>query len=745
MTSSTAFIFINLMMFSTILIRDVNVTDCNWGSQYLCGDTCLGLPQSCFCGNEVLKFSDTWNQSCCNIGQCSNINAALGAQCQGQIQYRFDSCHESCHQEARFGLITVPCAQGQPECYLQIYGCRGQAQCQDQSDLEHCSVPKDCSSNFQHTNCGQMKDAKFENYGCKHLYGETIEYFECTNRMDKAEVLFAKPSVVPTKNHLVGTNFNQALLFDDNLIYCGTHNFSYQDFFDLKLTHPNDPCQLKDKSFVTLDRLWSRLIGDFSFKMSWKMEELFGDERRNQLVFNCLDLKQPFHCGTSTDQDLCTTELRVCDGIANCPLAEDEDFDLCQDKFSEFATVKCTKKDLYNLNITIKAIKCDGKIECQAGEDEDRCTLPDNLLLIILGIIGLISTILAIWIWKLTTRNLQRIDHNVNIHLFKNFDQLHQTDHLKSQMKRVQGYDSAKSINVEFIQMEEKLHDGQWNQTVCCMKNNLDIGTFAKVLRDSEDATCFDSIKQTRIFQTCSRLRILRLMKIIRPVMFHMFDLVKDSLLLIQISLTQNDGLGQTPYIRAISLAFLGSIIIPWTLSSLRLVSKGPQILFGSNKLIAWVGLLLVSPVYPFVLITYDSVLEEANNDYEVPSELLETTKLHVSEFIQADVGLESHLQIVLSTILLLIAHSNTKTVNGLEALFEQEAIFYLSPILALTVSVAISLYSCISSHIKGITKKREYWTSKSYFVILLYATITITVRVLSYVLYFTPSLGGFP
>ena len=234
-------------------------------------------------------------------------------------------------------------------------------------------------------------------------------------------------------------------------------------------------------------------------------------------------------------------------------------------------------------------------------------------------------------------------------------------------------------------------------------------------------------------------------MKIIRPVMFHMFDLVKDSLLLIQISLTQNDGLGQTPYIRAISLAFLGSIIIPWTLSSLRLVSKGPQILFGSNKLIAWVGLLLVSPVYPFVLITYDSVLEEANNDYEVPSELLETTKLHVSEFIQADVGLESHLQIVLSTILLLIAHSNTKTVNGLEALFEQEAIFYLSPILALTVSVAISLYSCISSHIKGITKKREYWTSKSYFVILLYATITITVRVLSYVLYFTPSLGGFP
>ena len=568
--------------------------------------------------------------------------------------------------------------------------------------------------------------------------------------MDKAEVLFAKPSVVPTKNHLVGTNFNHALLFDDNLIYCGTHNFSYKDFFDLKLAHPNDPCQLKDKSFVTLDRLWSRLIDDFSFKMSWKMEELYGDERRNQLVFNCLDFKQPFYCGRkSTDQDheLCTTELRVCDGIANCPLGQDEDFELCErkDKFSEFATVRCTKKDVYNLNITIKAVKCDGKIECQSREDEDQCTLPDHLLLIVLCIIGLISTILAILIWKLTTCNLQRIDHDADDiqYLFKHFHQLHQTDHLKSLMKRMQGNDNAKSINLQFIQIEEKLHDGQWSQLVCCMKNYLNIGTFAKVLKDTEGQTCFD-IKQTRSFQTCSRWRLLRLMKIVRPVMSHMFDLAKDSLLLIQICLTQNDGLGLTPYIRAISLAFLGSIIIPWALSSLRLVSKGPQILFGSKKLIAWLGLIVVFPVYPFVLITYESVLEEANKYYEVPSDMLETTKLHVSEFIQADVGLESHLQIVLSTILLLIAYSNTKTVNGLEALFEQEAIFYLSPILALAVSVAISLYSCISSHIKGITKKRDYWTTKSYLVILLYTTFTITVRVLSYVLYFTPSLGLF-
>ena len=94
---STAFIFISAVIVSTSEIsnRDFKLTECNWGSQYLCGDTCLGLPQTCFCGNEVLKFSDTWNQSCCNTGHCSNVNAALGAQCQGQNQYRFDSCHES--------------------------------------------------------------------------------------------------------------------------------------------------------------------------------------------------------------------------------------------------------------------------------------------------------------------------------------------------------------------------------------------------------------------------------------------------------------------------------------------------------------------------------------------------------------------------------------------------------------------------------------------------------------------------
>ena len=320
-----------LAIFLPHCVRSRNSTvQCNWLSEYLCGDTCIGLPATCFCGEDILAYSDSKNYSCCNTGPCSSANQALGAQCEGQKQHYLDTCHGSCPQTSYGGYITSPCdhaIHGQPECYLQTRACRGVSLCEDKSDLQHCSEPKDCTKNSQHTNCGQVKDAKFENYGCKYIYGETVDYFECTNRMDKAHSLFARSSIVPTKN-LVGDNFNELLLFDDDFIYCGHRNFSYEDFFDLQLAHPNELCQLEYNHSITLNRLWQRLIVDFPFKMSRRIEELYGGDRINQMAFNCLDFQQPFICDKGQEPNWCTTDQRVCDGIANCPLAEDENFTL---------------------------------------------------------------------------------------------------------------------------------------------------------------------------------------------------------------------------------------------------------------------------------------------------------------------------------------------------------------------------------------------------------------------------------
>lgn len=152
--------------------------------------------------------------------------------------------------------------------------------------------------------------------------------------------------------------------------------------------------------------------------------------------------------------------------------------------------------------------------------------------------------------------------------------------------------------------------------------------------------------------------------------------------------------------------------------------------------------MIILIPIYPIFLIMKETMLEYASKDYEISINDLEEAKCHVYQFIQGDFGLESHLQIVISIILLLLARSETRTIIGLEVLFEDETWFYLPTDLALGLSIAWSLYSCIRSHLKGIGKKRVHSTTLSFMVMLVYTTTSVALRVFCYILFLSPCLG---
>ena len=63
---------------------------------------------------------------------------------------------------------------------------------------------------------------------------------------------------------------------------------------------------------------------------------------------------------------------KVCDGIVHCYFGEDEADETCKKVFSfpEVATIECIE-NRFGYNITIKAIPCDGVLECRNGIDED--------------------------------------------------------------------------------------------------------------------------------------------------------------------------------------------------------------------------------------------------------------------------------------------------------------------------------------------------------------------------------------
>ena len=195
-----------------------------------------------------------------------------------------------------------------------------------------------------------------------------------------------------------------------------------------------------------------------------------GVKRRVALEWNC-GVNEYFYdsfiCGSNPS--FCTYDDYVCDGVANCPNGDDEDFETCLKRgaFSEMATIKCDKKDVENVTIQIRAIYCDGVSECKNDEDETNCSLPEYVLTVTLVIIVFILIILCTFWWKISTYTLTK---KVQIPTLPDIEILHRTETLKETMFQAQSLDNFQQINSAFIDVEMKLHNGTLSEIVCCIK-----------------------------------------------------------------------------------------------------------------------------------------------------------------------------------------------------------------------------------------------------------------------------------
>ena len=134
--------------------------------------------------------------------------------------------------------------------------------------------PWDCKNQWDSEDCGQLPNAKFKNYGCKHVNSEAFDHFECANRKDKENVLFNRPTV-PTKTTKQAINYNIVLDYNETHINCGNNNsFEYKDFNDKrKVNNGQDRCQLLDGRSVNLQILWVELLQDYSFEYDNLIEQ----------------------------------------------------------------------------------------------------------------------------------------------------------------------------------------------------------------------------------------------------------------------------------------------------------------------------------------------------------------------------------------------------------------------------------------------------------------------------------------
>ena len=148
------------------------------------------------------------------------------------------------------------------------------------SDLEHCassSLGVKCSDNFYEyilKDCDQVPGATYQNYGCQWITSESQEYFECSNRMDKIDVLFTIPPGA-TRLKPEAINYNRELIhYDQHQVSCGFRNISYKELEKLENENSKEECLLNSGKLVYVTRLFEDLLFDYSFELSSTFDEL---------------------------------------------------------------------------------------------------------------------------------------------------------------------------------------------------------------------------------------------------------------------------------------------------------------------------------------------------------------------------------------------------------------------------------------------------------------------------------------
>ena len=106
--------------------------NCNWQSEYLCGDKCLKTNADCICGNETFAYWDTYYFNCCNNDgpTCfKHYNGDVSCRNGAKVSWR-EKCGGTCIETSDEGIPTLPC-DDQIECYSTTYACNGAPLCKE--------------------------------------------------------------------------------------------------------------------------------------------------------------------------------------------------------------------------------------------------------------------------------------------------------------------------------------------------------------------------------------------------------------------------------------------------------------------------------------------------------------------------------------------------------------------------------------------------------------------------------------
>ena len=719
--------------------------------EWLCGDQCVQYSFQCQCGSNSTSLLP--DKICCNTQPC--IKNDNYTQCpDGIVQNEDERCNDMC-KTSHSNFRTIWCPEKQ-KCMKdqQVTGfCKGQQICSEDpksnaktDDSEFCTnvPPKgDYCIEGEEKTCPQVpgRSANYQNRECAK--NSVTTRFHCLNRMDQVDVLFSPHF---TKGQEI--NLNQLLEYNDEYLQCNEHkvNWKLNDWADV-VDINDDYCVLKDKKTkIQLRSLYQKIQDDHSFQRR-DLAQIMGDWTKEfVLKQNCFETGI-FLCNEG-DRNECIPNVQTCDGIPQCSNGRDEDLDLCRrSSFPPTATKECLKPDVYNLDIKILAVPCNRIEECSNGEDEADCKLQWHITFVVL-LAGFL-VIVAISVYMLYTATLEDYEEEVN---FEELLREHgfESKHTISYLTMLQSVEHKLRVQINQRYYQAVLiHCNSKALSIIWLKDNLDAFTLDNVMGDLGDLSIFGKakvlmIKIIRGIPMRIKFKGLPLM-IIKPFT-HYLDVVRDILVVIQVGHYLQSG---NTFLSCAFGSLLGCLVVPFGLSTLRLLLNNVDI-WKQGK---WVYKLLVGiilfPFIPVILLCYENIttlkLEHGKLDkLTTYCDQYKRVKAQTSKFIRTELGLETLLQMSLALVLLLYARSSTRTTEGLEAIFDKNAVLGLDPLIVATLGVLWGVVSIFRSYMYGIQCVKDYFPIKAKGIVGLYSIITIVIKAGVIVLFFTPALGLF-
>ena len=342
-----------------------NILTCppNW---MLCNDTCILLIEECItvildnkCLQEVRWLPPATHRVPCSNGSWyTGISAWRSTYVPSYIEQE----QVVCEQDP--GILDMVCLASQfkcrtKTCILDIYRCDGWADCEDGSDEENCQLHMCRSSNTQN-------NASFCRYSCLKPDCECSDlFFQCLHGGCIPATLLC--------NGMCDCVDSSDESFCDTPIHQQCHSLN-----DVVKSNSEDgecillPAVNVKSSLTEVEKLNIHLLSKFYYQLhkgKFQGRCIKDFDQHERILFwrsvaSCAD--HICHGMYKCKDSYCIAYRRVCDGINDCPLGQDEMY--CNDLVCP-GLLRCR-----NSSTCIHPSEiCDGYQHCKDGDDERAC------------------------------------------------------------------------------------------------------------------------------------------------------------------------------------------------------------------------------------------------------------------------------------------------------------------------------------------------------------------------------------